>query len=55
MAVKYSIHKFSATLFLFPLNSTLLLYKTSIIKKKKKTIVFILKNKKKVIYRIPFI
>lgn len=54
MAVKYSIHKFSATLFLFPLNSTLLLYKTSIIKKKK-TIVFILKNKKKVIYRIPFI
>lgn len=46
MAVKYSIHKFSATLFLFPLNSTLLLYKTSIIKKKKKNYCFYSKKKK---------
>lgn len=54
MAVKYSINKFSATLFLFPLNSTLLLYKTSIIKKKNYCF-YSKKKKSKVIYRIPFI
>lgn len=46
MAVKYSINKFSATLFLFPLNSTLLLYKTSIIKKKKNYCFYSKKQKK---------